>query len=121
MSILIFFLFLAISAAAIAYPLLPGPKAHLLAAYRAPVVDDQEIERAVRRLRLARGRDGLSCPACGAAYQAGDRFCVDCGGELPGAAVPPGVRACPSCQAPIGPDDSFCPKCGTAIRTGEAT
>lgn len=119
MSIFLFLLILALSVAAVIYPLLPGPRARLVAAYRAPVVADREIEQAVRRLRRTRTSAGPACPSCGAAYQAGDRFCVGCGGKLPGSEASPTGRTCPACQAPIQMDDSFCPKCGTAIPAGE--
>ena len=42
---------------------------------------EEEIERQVRQLRRGQGR---RCPGCGAAFQAGDRFCADCGAKLTG-------------------------------------
>ena len=66
---------------------------------------------------------GFSCPHCGAAVEASDRFCINCGKEIPasggaaaGTAVPlTGGRACPKCGAAAGPDDAFCQECGQPL------
>ena len=117
MSIVIFFVLALITAVAVAYPLLPGRTP----ARTVPTVTDKDIERAVRNLRQARGRDGLFCPVCGKGYQAGDRFCVRCGGDLPQArAAAAGGQSCPACGAPVRKGDQFCAKCGHGVTGGEA-
>jgi predicted amidophosphoribosyltransferase len=111
-SVAIFFLLALIAAAIIVYPLLPG---------RVPAVTDGDIERVVRDLRRDRRRDasGLSCPVCGQGYQAGDRFCVACGGALSETqAILPGL-VCPSCGAAIHEGDHFCARCGHNMAAGE--
>jgi predicted amidophosphoribosyltransferase len=107
-SILIFFLMALIAVVAIAYPLLPGAATARIA----PVVTDGDIEEAVRTLRRTRTKavSGPSCPSCGRAYQAGDRFCVGCGAALP--AVAADATTCPSCGATLREGDQFCSKCG---------
>lgn len=108
MSILLFFLMALIAAVAIAYPLLPGAAA----SQTVFVVTDGDIEEAVRGLRRSRGKpkSGPSCPSCGRAYEAGDRFCVGCGTALP--AVEAAPSTCPSCGATLREGDQFCSKCG---------
>jgi hypothetical protein len=110
----VFFVLVLVSAAAIVYPLLqrggaPVP-AQDIPAVRAT---DEDIERAVRDLRRARGRGGSFCPACGSAHKPDDRFCVHCGGELRGAARPSPV--CPACDAALQDGDRFCSKCGHSV------
>ncbi len=114
MAIAIFFVLTLISAAVIAYPLMPGRAA----AQPAPAVTDGDIEQAVRRLRRSQSQSGPACPSCGRAYQPGDRFCVGCGAALP--AVAPAERLCPSCGASLREDDRFCPKCGHDTMGAEA-
>ena len=114
----VFFVLVLISAAAIVYPLLqrrgaPAP-ARDVPAVRAT---DEDIERAVRDLRRSRGRSGDFCPACGNAHKPNDRFCVHCGGELPGAASP--SRVCPACGAALQDGDRFCSKCGHSMAPAE--
>jgi predicted amidophosphoribosyltransferase len=123
MGVAIFFVLAVIVAAAIVYPLLPGRSTSL----PKPTLTDGEIERAVRNLRRARGRDGLFCSICGQAFQPGDRFCVRCGGTLPQPQTDPvGARskqpsaACPSCGATIREGDEFCAKCGHSVVAEEA-
>jgi hypothetical protein len=130
-SIAILLLIAIIAAGAIIYPLLPGRTASRPAPALRPaqcagtgstaskVVTDGDIEQAVRDLRRARGRRDLSCPACGKAYQAGDRFCVRCGAGLPEPG--PAGQSCPSCGADLHKGDLFCPKCGRSVPAGEAT
>jgi predicted RNA-binding Zn-ribbon protein involved in translation (DUF1610 family) len=115
MGILIFFLMTAVAAVAIVYPLLPGSAP----SQTVPIVTDGDIEDAVRRLRRARSKPkaGPSCPSCGRAYQAGDRFCVGCGAELP--AVAATALTCPSCGATLREGDQFCSKCGHNVLAGE--
>jgi len=123
MAIVVFFVLAAISVGIIAYPLLPGRKP----VQPAPVLTEAEIERAVRDLRRTRSarrtpsRGGLSCPACGHAYQKGDLFCVRCGRNLPEADAQPEPEnlACPSCGAALHEGDRFCAKCGHQVGTGE--
>lgn len=112
MSLVVFVLMAALTAMAIAYPLLkPG-----VAAQPEARVSDAQIDRAVQRLRGARKRSaGPACPTCGAPYQPGDRFCVRCGQALPrqeAAPTPAPERVCPSCGAALRPDDLFCARCG---------
>jgi predicted nucleic acid-binding Zn ribbon protein len=117
-AVAVFFVLVLISAAAIVYPLLPGHGSP------APVQDvpavgatDEDIERAVRDLRRARGRSGDFCPACGSPHKPVDRFCVKCGGELPQAA-PPGP-ICPACGTALHEGDRFCSKCGHSMAPAE--
>ena len=114
MSIVVFVLLALIAAAAIAYPLLPGRAP----APPVPVVTDREIAHTVSELRRSRRRGGTACPACGHGYQAGDQFCVRCGGELPQGQAAAGP-ACPSCGASLHGDEQFCAKCGQALAEGE--
>jgi hypothetical protein len=78
---------------------------------------EEEIEQEVRQLRQKgeerrrkqeaggrRGEKELSCPRCGRAYQAGDRFCAGCGAAL--------ATVCPRCSTPYKPGDRFCAGCG---------
>jgi len=118
--VVIFFLLALLTAGAIVYPLLPGRAPAPLA----PAVTDVEIEAAVRKLRRVRAGGGRACPACGEAYQPGDRFCVRCGGALPlgdqiKSALPPAEPLCPSCGAALQEGDRFCAKCGYTLRGEE--
>jgi predicted amidophosphoribosyltransferase len=121
MGVAIFFPLALLAAAAIVYPLLPGRAPAALA----PVVTDGEIEAAVRKLRRARAAgSGRACPACGEAYQPGDRFCVRCGGPLPQgeqvkSPLPQTGPVCPSCGAALQEGDRFCAKCGYTLRDEE--
>jgi uncharacterized OB-fold protein len=113
-SVAVFFVLVLISAAAIVYPLLQGRRSPASAQeVRAVRATDEDIERAVRDLRRARGRSGDFCPACGSAHKPNDRFCVHCGGELPGAAPPSPV--CPACGTALHEGDRFCSKCGHSM------
>lgn len=116
MSIALFFLLALIAAGFIAYPLLPGrtPKEQV------STLTDGDIDRAVADLRRARTRGGLSCPACGNAYQAGDRFCVRCGLALAKPQDAISGTVCPSCGAAVQKGDQFCAKCGHRAVSGEA-
>ena len=121
MGIVLFFVLFVVVAVAVAYPLLPGR-----AAASAPAADDgriwtdRRIESAVQRIRQARDKGGLTCPDCGKAYQAGDRFCVRCGADLPQQEVTAAGRICPSCGAVLRPGDLFCSKCGHRLAVGGA-
>jgi len=110
----IFFLLLLLVAGFIVYPLLPGRGP----TQPAPAVSEGDIEQAVRDLRQARAESSLSCPACGQAYRAGDRFCVRCGGTLPQADS--SGLACPACGSPLHEQDQFCAKCGHRMAAEEA-
>ncbi len=121
MGIILFFLLSLIVAAAVVYPLLPGR----VAASTAPVASrrtwtDRRIEAAVRRIHEARSREGLMCPECGRAYQAGDRFCVRCGADLPQEEAKADGRICPSCGVGLRPGDLFCSRCGHRLSGEEA-
>jgi predicted amidophosphoribosyltransferase len=121
LTIVIFLVLAVASAAAIAYPLLPGRTP----APATPALTEAEIERAVRELRRSRqarvpqaggrqaGGGGPACPTCGAAYQPGDTFCARCGGKL-------GAHACPACGAAYRPGDLFCVRCGGSLPQEEA-
>jgi len=118
MGVVIFLLLALLIAGAIVYPLLPGRAPALLA----PVVTDDQIETAVRRLLRTRAGGGRACPTCGEAYQPGDRFCVRCGGALPvgdqiQSALPAAGLLCPSCGASLQKGDKFCTKCGYTLQT----
>ena len=52
---------------------------------------------------------GKHCPSCGAAVQAGDKFCSGCGQKLEVAAF------CPSCGAKVNAGDRFCSGCGQKL------
>jgi len=111
--IAVFVLLTLVVAAAIAYPLLPGKgPAETVPAETVPAITDADIVRAVRKLRRQRGQGGLSCPSCGQAYAAGDRFCVACGGTLPEAQVVESRQTCPACGEVLREGDLFCSKCG---------
>jgi predicted amidophosphoribosyltransferase len=115
MAIAVFLVVAVAVAAVLVYPLL----SRRAPAQPAPALTDDEIERAVRNLRRSRAGTGLACPACGAAYQEGDRFCVRCGESLPKAAPVSGNRVCPSCGAAVAAGDRFCAKCGYNVGGGE--
>lgn len=53
---------------------------------------------------------GRHCPSCGAAVQAGDKFCAGCGQKLETAAF------CPACGAKVGGEDRFCSSCGQKLK-----
>ncbi|MGI4939409.1 MAG: protein phosphatase 2C domain-containing protein [Janthinobacterium lividum] len=58
----------------------------------------------------------LVCPACGAPYAAGDRFCADCGARLGAAPMP----ACANCGGTGFDADGFCTDCGARSRGSTA-
>lgn len=120
MGIVLFFVLSVVVGAAIVFPLLPG-KAPAAASQAAGgrTWTDSQIEGAVRRIRQARNEGGLACPDCGNAYQAGDRFCVRCGAELPLQEEAAGGKVCPSCGAVVRPDELFCSRCGHRLAVAE--
>jgi len=62
---------------------------------------------------------GLSCPACGAPQQAGDRFCEQCGARLDeDQHERVGCRACGAPPDAIG-EDGYCSVCGVRERPGD--
>ena len=62
---------------------------------------------------------GLSCPACGAPQQAGDRFCEQCGARLDeDQHERVGCRACGAPADAIG-EDGYCSVCGVRERPGD--
>ena len=115
MGIAIFVALTLIVAAILIHPLLSGRTA----AEPAPAVTDGDIEQALRRFRQTGGQAGLQCPACKQSYQAGDSFCVRCGGKLPGAQSATAGSTCPSCGATTREGDQFCAKCGHAVKAKE--
>jgi hypothetical protein len=56
---------------------------------------------------LGLGANGVTCAACGAANDAGAKFCDDCGKPL--------TRACAQCGKANAGDARFCAECGTAL------
>ncbi len=117
MGIVVFFLLALVAAAIIAYPLLESLTGRGKP-NQSPAVTDGDIDRAVDKLRRTRSQGDHSCPACGQAYQAGDRFCVRCGHDLAAEKVVPAGPACPSCGASIHKEDQFCAKCGHRMDLG---
>jgi len=57
------------------------------------------------------------CPSCGAPYQPGQRFCLQCGAPLgqPAAQPAPEVQSCPNCHAAVPAGSRFCPFCGAHL------
>jgi len=53
----------------------------------------------------------LTCAACGATNQAGNRFCGGCGAPL--------ARSCPACAHPNPPEQRFCGACGASLQVTE--
>jgi hypothetical protein len=49
-----------------------------------------------------------TCPSCGSALAAGDRFCGVCGHTLE-------LPTCPSCGNPLAAEDRFCGACGRSV------
>lgn len=84
---------------------------------------DAVMERAIRSRKDAlAGRaaepDGRTCPQCGKAASAGDKFCGKCGASLLAVTspAPTAVRpVCPKCGQPHKPGDKFCGKCGQPL------
>ncbi len=123
MSVFVFLVLAAASAAVIAYPLLPGR----MPAQPARALSEREIEQAVQELRRARRASeadraiGLTCPSCDTAYQRGDLFCVGCGARLTQLEDQPqdiGLL-CSHCGATLHEGDQFCAKCGKPVATEE--
>ena len=54
----------------------------------------------------------MNCPSCGAANEAGRKFCGECGTRL--------QRACPSCGTPNDPAVRFCGECGGQLTSDAA-
>ena len=54
----------------------------------------------------------MTCPNCGSANDAGQRFCGQCGLAL--------TQACPNCGAPYPDGRRFCGDCGTPLVAGAA-
>ena len=51
----------------------------------------------------------MNCTKCGAALQAGDKFCSSCGS-------PAGTQFCPSCGTQLATGASFCANCGKSLQ-----
>ena len=121
MGIVLFLLLSLLVAAAVVYPLLPGRAVAAVPPEAGQQTwTDRRIEAAVRRIHETRSRTGLTCPACGRTYQAGDRFCVRCGADLPLVETAEGGRICPSCGTALREGDVFCSRCGHRL-PGEET
>ena len=54
----------------------------------------------------------MPCPACGAEYEPGRKFCGECGSPL--------VRSCASCGTASQPTAKFCGECGVPLVEGLA-
>jgi predicted amidophosphoribosyltransferase len=122
MGIVLFFLLFLVVVAIVVYPLLPGRVATAAppaASHR--TWTDRRIKAAVRRVHEARSRTGLICPACGRAYEAGDRFCVRCGTDLPQDKTAEDSKICPSCGGALRPGDIYCSRCGHHLSAEEAS
>ena len=75
----------------------------------------------------------MKCPTCGAANEAGNRFCEQCGsriepsGEFPQAQVALAAQptaagpTCPSCGAAVLPGEAFCDECGASLSAAAPT
>jgi DNA-directed RNA polymerase subunit RPC12/RpoP len=67
---------------------------------------------------------GAACPACGAANEAGRKFCNECGAKLvaaPAATAPAtaaGGVVCPACGAENATGKKFCTECGGKLEAG---
>jgi class 3 adenylate cyclase/tetratricopeptide (TPR) repeat protein len=55
----------------------------------------------------------MTCASCGAANEAGRKFCGECGNRL--------AATCPSCGTANGPTARFCGECGTPLAGAAAT
>lgn len=119
MGIALFLLLSVVVVAILVYPLLPGRAAAAQPVDGKRTWTDRRIERAVRRIRETRSREGLTCPDCGRAYQEADLFCVRCGAGLPQLEGTPDGRVCPSCGVLLRPDDVFCSRCGHRLAVEE--
>jgi serine/threonine protein kinase/predicted amidophosphoribosyltransferase len=72
----------------------------------------------MNRIYLGTGMDTVNsasvkfvkCPSCGADVLSTNRFCVNCGGAMPG------QRTCPHCKAPITGNAGFCRNCGKSLQ-----
>jgi predicted amidophosphoribosyltransferase len=106
MSVVIFLVLAFVTAAVIAFPLLPAATA----SQAVTVPGNGAAGRSARRSGQAGSKPGRACPSCGAPVQPGDRFCVKCGGTLP--QTRPAARTCPACGASLEAEDRFCRKCG---------
>lgn len=60
-------------------------------------------------LRGEAGSAELTCPACGAANEAGSKFCDQCGGPIDQPIT------CPDCGAENEAGSKFCDQCGAAL------
>ena len=55
----------------------------------------------------------MNCTSCGAANEAGRKFCLQCGTRL--------VAGCPVCGTLNTPGARFCGECGSPLAGGEGT
>lgn len=55
------------------------------------------------------GQGGTPCPKCGTLVAPGDRFCLNCGTEIPALAL------CPACGNPLEEGAKFCQFCGVPV------
>jgi class 3 adenylate cyclase len=62
--------------------------------------------------RISRVGEQFTCPACGQANAADQRFCTNCGTEL--------LRRCPMCSHTNPPGSRFCGNCGSALAEAPA-
>ena len=70
---------------------------------------------------VARTRNVVACPRCGAMQRSDVTFCASCGTQMRAAATPESpmrsAAACPRCGATQPPDAEFCGACGTHLRS----
>ena len=55
-------------------------------------------------------KEHVACPTCGRDTVIGDKFCIGCGGKLPGK-----PKFCTKCGETIRTESKFCASCGTKI------
>ena len=74
--------------------------------------EEDAIEAAIAARRRTPVVEGLTCHACGASAQAGDKFCPECGIAL--------SATCSECGRAIRANDKFCAGCGAKLLVAEA-
>ena len=57
----------------------------------------------------------MNCPNCGAVLPEGDKFCKECGKQIPTEPTQNQVEYCPNCGNKISENNKFCVVCGAQI------